>query len=367
MDFVDWCSFVLNNLIEEGPNPHIDQMRLAQIVYGEEIRTKGGFRDSSLRRGLLDAVEGLAMIGLVDADGTFFKVTVEGRAFAKDPIPVWQAICGTELEPEEERILRVVNQESAQIASDPPHAWLELIDREPLLKELGIEAGMEMIETLNPVTQDLSDRGFIVRHGRGGFHLDTKATYTGLVWQTRRGFTLESQFIDALVEEWETTSVEFKRELHLDTADHKAEFVKDVLSLANTKASGKRWLIIGFDNKTHTYHSAPDSTVTPDRIEQILAHYTNPVVQVRYEVVRYRSGDVGKLEVLRDPAQLPYKVATSIGDKKRIEAGQIFVRHGSQIEAPTPAELDTLIEERGNLQTSAVSIAGRKSEIDVDT
>ena len=345
MDFVDWCSFVLNKLIEEGRNPHIDRMRLAQIVYGDEIRTKGGFRESSLRRGMLDAVEELAKIGLVDADGTFFKVTVDGRAFAKDPIPVWQAICETELEPEEERILRVVNRESARLAAEPTHAWLELIDREPLSKEFGIEAGMEMIETLNPVTQDLSDRGFIVRHGRGGFHLDTKATYKELVWQTRRGFTLESQFIDSLVQEWETTGVEFKRELHLDTADHKAEFVKDVLSLANTKASGKRWLIIGFDNKTHAYHSAPDPTVTPDRIEQILAHYTDPVVQVRYEVVRYRSGDVGKLEVLRDPGKLPYKVTTSIGEKKRIEAGQICVRHGSQIEAPTQSELDALIAE----------------------
>jgi hypothetical protein len=345
MDFVDWCSFVLTKLIEEGRNPHIDEIRLAQILYGEETRTKGGFWDSSLRRGMLDAVEELSKVGLVNVDGNFFKVTVDGRAFAKDPIPLWRAICEMELEPEEERILRVVNQESARVATDPPHAWLELIDREPLLKEVGIEAGMEMIKTLYPVTQDLSDRGFIVRDGGPGFHLDTKATYVGLVWQARRGLTLESQFIDSLVAEWETTSVEFKRELHLDTADHKAEFIKDILSLANTKASGRRWMIIGFDNKSHAYHSAPDPAITPDRIEQILAYYTDSAVNVRYEVVRYRSGDVGKLEVLRDPGKLPYKVAASIGEKKRIEAGQIFVRHGSQIEAPTQSELDALIAE----------------------
>jgi Putative DNA-binding domain len=345
MDFVDWCGVVLDKLIEEGRNPHIDEIRLAQILYGEETRTRGDFWHSSLRAGMLDAAKELAKVGLVELDGNFFKVTVEGRAFAKNPIPLWQQICETALEPEEERILRVVNQESAKVGSDPPHAWLQLIDREPLLKEFGIAPDMEMTRVLYPVAQDLTGRGFIFSQGRAGFHLDSKATYLGLVWQTRRGFTLESQFIDSLIEEWETTSVDFKREIHLDTADQRAEFIKDVLSLANTKASGRRWMMIGFDNRTRSYHSVPDPTVTQDRIEQILAHYTDPMVIVRYEVVQYRFGAVGKLEVLRDPTKLPYTVARSVGDKKRVEAGQVFVRHGSQIETPTPAELDSLIEE----------------------
>jgi hypothetical protein len=348
MDFVDWCGHVLNKLIEEGRNPHIDEIRLAQILYGEETRTKSEFWDSSLRSGMWDAVKELAKVGLVEIDGNFFKVTVDGRTFAKNPIPLWQDICETELEPEEERILRVVNQESAKVGSDPPHAWLKLIDREPLLNELGIAAGMDMIEALYPVAEDLTGRGLIYSEGHAGFHLDSQATYRGLVWQTRRGFTVESQFIDSLVAEWETTSVDFKRQIHLDTADQRAEFIKDVLSLANTKASGRRWMIIGFDNSTRSYHSAPDASVTQDRIEQILAHYTDPVVIVRYEVVSYRSGAVGKLEVLRESTNLPYKVAHSIGDRKRIEAGQVFVRHGSQIEAPTEGELNSLIEEGRN-------------------
>jgi hypothetical protein len=50
----------------------------------------------------------------------------------------------------------------------------------------------------------------------------------------------ESRFIDDLVAEWETTSVDFKRQLSLDTMDQKAEFVKDILCLVNTKASRRR-------------------------------------------------------------------------------------------------------------------------------
>jgi hypothetical protein len=345
MDFVDWCGLVLNKLIENGRNPHLDEIQLARILYGEGVRTSPGFLQSKLRHGMRDAAHELAKLGLVEDDGTFFQVTVEGRAFAKDPTPLWQQICEIELEADEERILNVVNRESAKTGADPPHAWLELIDREPLLEEYGIEAGMDMLKVLSPVSKDLRARGFIESKGSPGHHLNSTATYVGLVWQTRQGFTLESQFIDSLVEEWETTSVDFKRELYLDTADQKAEFVKDILSLATTKASGRRWMIIGFDNETHAYHSAPDSSITRDRIEQILARYSAPTVEIRYLVVDYRLGKVGKLEVLRDPAKLPYKVALSIGDKKRIEAGQIFVRHGSQVEQPTRDELNAFIEE----------------------
>src|SRR5262245_46987175 len=110
---------------------------------------------------MLDAVNELAKLGLVEAEGNFFHVTVEGRAFAKYPTPLWQEICATELEADEERILNVVNKESAKTGDDPPHAWLELIDREPLLKEYGIEAGMGMLGVLYPVSKDLDARGFI--------------------------------------------------------------------------------------------------------------------------------------------------------------------------------------------------------------
>ena len=96
------------------------------------------------------------------------------------------------------------------------------------------------------MAQELERDGFLHSRGLGG----SVATYLGLVRATRRGFTIESKRLDELVKQWETTSVEFKRELYLDTADQKAEFAKDVIGLANTQASGQRLLIIGFDDKT---------------------------------------------------------------------------------------------------------------------
>jgi hypothetical protein len=83
-------------------------------------------------------------------------------------------------------------------------------------------------------------------------------------------------------------------------------------------------------------------------LEHILSDYTSPQVQVRYDVVIYRGNQVGKLEVFRNRTDLPYRVAKSIGDKKdkrHIEEGTIYVRHGSQTEQPTEAERAALQDE----------------------
>jgi hypothetical protein len=82
--------------------------------------------------------------------------------------------------------------------------------------------------------------------------------------------------------------------------------------------------------------------VEPDYTEQILANYTEPNLDVRYEVISYKGGHVGMIEVLRNQQKLPYKVAKSLGDKCRITENQIFVRHGSQTESPSDAELNAL-------------------------
>ena len=207
-------------------------------------------------------------------------------------------------------------------------------------------------ELLDPLSSDLFRFGLAQYQASVGDNLALRPTYGGVVWESRRADVVDAKLIDGLVGEWETTSVEFKRELHLDTADQKAEFVKDVSGLANTQASGRRWLVVGFDDQTRAYHSAPDPSVTQNRIEQVLARYLTPSVDVRYEVVPYKGGHLGRLEVLRDPKKLPYRVSKSLGDKKRIVEDQIFVRHGSQTEAPTATELQALRDEAERAKSS---------------
>jgi len=200
--------------------------------------------------------------------------------------------------------------------------------------------------------RSLEKVGLVHWFGTADGTLHFRSTYKGLVWETRRGYTVQSRTIDELVREWETTSVDFKQELHVDTASEKAELVKDVIALANTQASGRRWLVLGFENKTRAYYGPPDPKVTPDRLEQLLAEYVTPAVDIRYEVYDYRAGPVGMLEILRDPKKLPYAVKRAVGGphgqrgEKHVEEGQVFVRHGSHTAEASEEERRALDEER---------------------
>jgi hypothetical protein len=274
----------------------------------------------------------------------FYKPTSAGEQVAGDKTALWQVFCDVSLKPDQEQILRAVNRLSPKSADD--HAWVEWVERDVLLQELGW-SDEDSVDLLWAVSKELEEHQFVRSSRRMGMAINLEATYRGLVWEHRRGITLESKAIDELVAEWETTSVDFKREVHTDTADEKAELIKDVIALANTQASGQRWLIIGFEDKLRKYHCAPDPKITQEHLEQLISQYTDPVVGIRFQVVAYRDGAVGKLEVLRDPRKLPYRVARSVGDKKRIEHGDIFVRHGSLSERPTPTELQAIEEEAG--------------------
>ena len=47
-------------------------------------------------------------------------------------------------------------------------------------------------------------------------------------------------------------------------------------------------------------------------MEQHLANLTDPIVNIRYEIVDYQKGKVGKLEVIREPEKLPYKAKKDV-------------------------------------------------------
>lgn len=351
MDFVTWCDFVLQKLIEttlassDARSIGVDEYQLARTTFGQTAM-QPEFHSSKRREAMHDALRSLQDIYLIEeaSSTSLWKATKLGKDLMNenDMTPLWQSICQEKLDREHQQLLSVVNRLSSQDGGD--HIYLEEINQDALLEELGWPEGFDL---LWPVSQELEELHLISRRAFLGRRLECYATYRGMVWETRRAFTLESKFIDDLVAEWETTSVDFKRQLSLDTMDQKAEFVKDVLSLVNTKASGRRWLIIGFHDTTRQYFGPPDAKVTQNRIEQILARYIEPSVEVKYETVECRIGRVGKLEVIRDTKKLPYRVKEQVNREKKppLIPGDLFVRHGSQVEKPTEAELLALQEE----------------------
>jgi hypothetical protein len=361
MDFVDWCTKVLHSMIaarQESAQVRSFGMlahELGTRLFGEGMVDPLAYAMASHAtapsRALLSALYDLRSIGLVEQEELThnWKVSELGRGLGEDLTPVWQQICTRPLEPDCEELLRAVNLLSHREGDQ--FALLDTVDGKRLLAELGWDSDRQHLWA---TISDLRTLRLVSGNIFLGGQIEVAATYQGLVWETRRGLTIESQFIDGLVAEWETTSVELKREVRTNTKDEKAEFIKDVLGLANTQASGRRWLIVGFDDKTRSYQMPPDSKLTQNHLEQLVNAHIKPNLQIRYEVADYRRGPVGKLEVLRDPAQLPYKVAKALkGEKKHIEVGQVFVRHGSQVEPPTDAELRALEEEGARARTAA--------------
>lgn len=93
---------------------------------------------------------------------------------------------------------------------------------------------------------------------------------------------------------------------------------------------------------THELTHAIDSGLSLERLEQILHSYTDPTPELRYRRVRHGTGIAGLVEVLRDPAKLPYVPSRDVA---HIKKGQIFVRHGTSVEEPTERERENLLRE----------------------
>lgn len=292
-------------------------------------------------RGLIPTtLSELADAGLLDQQQTagYYKPSQIARNLKSDLVPLWQVICAQELDDDEATLLRVIADLSERRRAT--YADIDWVQHDDLLTSTGWD-----YDQAYTIAEELRRRSFIgVSATMGAFR--SHVTYRGLVWLRKQGETTEARWLDDLLREGETTSVEIKREQHTDTKDQKAELVKDLLALANTKTSGSRWLVVGFDDKSFAWHSPPDSKLSQNHLEQLLSVYTEPMVELRYTVTEARGQQFAKIEVLRDASKLPYRVkATLRGEKREIRQDQVFVRHGSQVEEPTEAELNALIEE----------------------
>ena len=236
MDFVEWCERVLEALIDRSRTSTsarslgVQDLELATALYGEDIAMAPGFHGSKRHEAIHDALQSLEDTHLVAGESsTFWKATDVGEGVLQDKVALWGALCNQDLRPERQELLAVVNRLSPQAAED--YAWVEWVASADMLAELRWSDGMDL---LWPVAEELERLHLVRRHAVMGPNVDLHATYRGLVWETRRGWAAEAQEIDRLVEEWETTSVEFKRNIQTNTAGEKAELMKDLLGLANT-------------------------------------------------------------------------------------------------------------------------------------
>ncbi len=326
MKYVDWVETVLRATVAafDSNQTYATATNVATII-GEL-----GLEIDDHSEPLHDALHDLQGLGLIKF-GTLWHVEIhqEARKIRVSSLRTcWPTFHKVWLEPRQEAFLAKLCEMSEVRGEEWAH--LEPVQGDDVLIALGETPGRgECV----PIIKTLEDQGLVEsRMTLGSFPVFP--TYGGLVSATEKVATEGQTLVLGLLEDWETTNVDFKRELHLGIKDEKAEFVRDVLALANTQVTGDRYLVTGFDPKTHEFTLTADPKVTQDTIENILNEFTRPAATVNYKTFVWTdgSGEVGLLEVVRDRAKVPYRVSRRLaGEKKAIEEGQVFLRHGSHV------------------------------------
>ena len=362
MDYINWCHDILAVMNEEKGNPKLTPLDIGEKMFGENLSHRfGDFWSAVQGRALLNTFNELRILGFVDNRSThspFVDLTKKGQDLLTDPHSYWEEICRVELDDDAQQMLHFINCVSQRLEGDPSCVTISTIKRNDILAHYRLPLPKrwdELEESVNRVLLHapyvLSKLDFVQLYG--GVHDPTTrglaAAYRGVVWETRRSETLETKLLDNLLKDGETPTVEFKQELHLDNKPQRAEFVKDVLSLANTKASGERFLIVGFDDKSLRYHHAPDPKITQEKIEAALKEYSAPAVRVQYAEVNFRDGKVGKLEVFRDKQNLPYRATKTVRSepkgKLHLKEAAVYVRFNSLIMEADEQEIERLKQE----------------------
>ncbi len=345
MKYVDWVDRVLQ---ASGELTRADaDARLIGVPWDQVLRRLGWPSDPSSPippqspqfEALGDVVMDLSRLGLVERGGAgspWVRLTQEGRRLAAQSLrSIWPEIFAIYLDDEQLAFLREATALSEDRQAD--YARVDWVPWQKVFDTLGWR-----IDDNGPaydITARLEEEGCLVRRAAFGGRIEVYLTYVGIVRATEQAQTELQQLVAGLLPEWETTNVEFKRQLDLATKAQKAEFVRDILALATTKSSGERYFVVGFDDATRQFSRSVDPAITQNRLEQILNAYAAPAPEIRYQRVAWGQGEIGVVKVLRDPARIPYRVMQTVA---HITQGDIFVRHGSQAEPPTQAERDAL-------------------------
>jgi len=137
----------------------------------------------------------------------------------------------------------------------------------------------------------------------------------------------------SLITEGESTKLDFKKELDLSSARGKAEFVKDLISLANS-AEDSGCLIVGVDDNKQIIGI---DELNEEQIQQIAYTYITPPVVIRCALVPIANAGLLCVGIIEAKAQSkPHKVARAID---RLNQDDVFIRRGSVVMRASPEEI----------------------------
>ena len=331
MDYLDWIERVLHASAEAIRGDH--NARLIGVPVWEVAKRLDlgvdpmgpDFHGSDERLAILDALDDLEQLGLAeDSDGFLVKLSDEGRKGATASLrPSWPTLFQqVRLDDEMRKFLAAAVTRSE-------------VRREHFAK-MDHTTAMEVFEDLGwpwdishaiALTQSLEAKSCLHAWPTMGGPVTMRVTYVGVVAGTQEEKSQDQQLLSDLLADWETTTVDFKRELNLDSPTAKLEFAHDVLTLANVQGRQRRALVIGFDPKTRAPTKSLDSKNTQDRLEDVVND--NAIGQrpgVRLRTIPWHGVTVGLIEIVRDAGALPYRAGVKLKEKY---GADILIRRGT--------------------------------------
>lgn len=146
--------------------------------------------------------------------------------------------------------------------------------------------------------------------------------------------------LQATGQEWDT--VDAKKELILKEIGDKAEFVKDVVAMANNGEPS--FLIIGLEDNTFIPVGEISHLYRKNDINQILVDKIDPPLVVGYQEFKIDENEYAVIEI--HGSNPPYIVGRDLVHKKtdrkrvRVHKGSIYVRHNDRTEGISRFELE---------------------------
>ena len=157
----------------------------------------------------------------------------------------------------------------------------------------------------------------------------------------------DQTLIESLLKQDEGPCLDFKSEPYrLNTNHSKAEFIKDIISMANTPRDGSAYIVIGVRIEGDRSKTVIGVTEHPDDadLQSLVKSKVNPVPQFHYRSVEYRNKRLGLIE------NYPKRVGPFLPTWKQEEVqgvlrySVIYFRRGSENDEAQPDERNMIWE-----------------------
>lgn len=162
---------------------------------------------------------------------------------------------------------------------------------------------------------------------------------------------MNKQRLSVLLEKEESTKLDFKVNLLLNTESEKKELAKDVSAIANSKG-GRGYIIFGIEDKTKKIIGINTAYYIEEQIQQIISQRCSPPIPIKFNIVDYYGKNIGILTIYKSSSK-PHQI---------LQTGSFFIRRGSTTDIAHRDEIAAMLQESGLIQQETIPL----NSVDVD-